>query len=148
MGTLKNFPGPSDPNYDYCWVTGKVDSGALYFNLGVGDPCDPFDQGDDYVEIPPLNLNSNTVTFTMWAKRYGLQRDDGGLFFCSWRDDGPGTTESGIIMGNAFIPENCVGYNWQNDMNTYKWNPGFGELPNDEWAFVALTISPTRAWMY
>jgi hypothetical protein len=149
MGALKGFPGSSHPNYDDCWVAGKVDSGALYFNLDDPDPCDPFDQGDDYVEIPPLNLNSNTVTFTMWAKRHGVQRDDGGLFFCSWRDDGPpDNTESGIIMGNAFIPENCIGYNWENEMNTYKWNPGFGELPNDEWAFVALTISPTRAWMY
>jgi hypothetical protein len=150
MGTLKRFPGPTDPNYDLCWVAGKVDAGGLYFNLDDPDPNNPFDQpeGGDYVEIPPLNLNSNTVTFTLWVKRHGIQRDDGGLFFCSWRDDGPGTTESGIMMGNAFIDENCIGYNWQNDMDTYQWDPAFGELPNDEWAFVALTMSPSRATMY
>ena len=151
MGTLKNFPGASDGNYDDCWVTGKVDAGGLYFNMDDPDPNDPGNQnaGGDYVEIPPLNLNTNTITFTMWVKRYGIQRDDGGLFFCSYKDDGPpDNTESGIIMGNAFIPANTIGYNWTNDMNTYKWNAGFGELPNDEWAFVALTISPSRAWLY
>jgi hypothetical protein len=143
-GTLKGFPPPGDPNYDAGWVTGKIGTGALHLNLD--DPCDtnPFDQGDDYVEIPPLNLNSNTVTFTTWAKSSGIQRDDGGLFFCSFRDDGDGvdtTTESGFVLGLG--GDNWLNYNWANDGKTYAFDPmpDFN-LPDDVWTFCALTIAP------
>jgi hypothetical protein len=146
-GTLTGFPPPGDANYDNCWVSGP-NGGALYLNADDPDPCDPYAQGDDYVKIPPLELNSNTVSFTLWAKRHGIQRDDSGLFFCSYRDDGPGTTESGFVIGlNNVTNQLC--YNWQNSNKTYNWNPDPAMiLPNDAWAFCALTISESVAKIY
>jgi len=144
--TLTGFPeDPCDPNYDNCWVTGKVDSNtALYFNLGSTP------QGDEYVKTPPLNLNTNAVTFTCWAKRHGVQRDDAGLFFCSWRDppygEGYGTTESGFVIG--LTEDNSLNYNWQNDNSTYGWKPVIPILPDDEWAFCALVVAPSSARIY
>jgi hypothetical protein len=145
-GTLKNFPPLGDPNYDNCWISGP-NGGALYLNADNPDPCDPFPPGDDYVEIPPLNLNSNTVSFTLWAKSMGLQRDDGGLFFCSYRDDGPGTTESGFVLG--LTQTNSLNYNWQNAVKTYGWDPDpVMVLPTNQWAFCALTVAPSTARIY
>ncbi|UCC22264.1 MAG: LamG domain-containing protein, partial [Planctomycetota bacterium] len=149
MGTLKGFPPGGDPNYDLAWVSGKIGTGALYFNLDDPDPNNPFDQGDDYVEIPPLNLNSNTVTFTVWAKRNGIQRDDGGLFFCSFRDDGDGVdaTESGFVLGLG--GDNWLNYNWNNEQGTYSWDPEPDfDLPDNQWAFCALTIAPDQARIF
>jgi hypothetical protein len=148
-GTLMGFPGSGEPNYDDCWVSGVVDANtALYFNLDDPDPCDPFNPGDDYVKIPPLNLYSNTVSFTCWAKRHGLQRDDAGLFFCSWREDGPGTTESGFVIG-LNNRDNGLNYNWKNTNTTYNWNPpNVPILPDDAWAFCALTVAPSSARIY
>jgi hypothetical protein len=149
MGTLKGFPPPGDANEDTQWVTGKIGTGALHLNLD--DPCDtnPFDQGDDYVEIPPLNLNSNTVTFTTWANSSGIQRDDGGLFFCSYQDDGDGVdaTQSGFVLGLG--GDNWLNYNWANSNKTYAWDPmpDFN-LPNHSWTFCALTIAPGTARIY
>jgi hypothetical protein len=146
-GDLKGFPGQGDANYDNCWVTGKVGSNSLYFNLDDPDPCDPYDQGDDYVKIPPLNLNSNTVTFTCWAKRHGLQRDDSGLFFCSYLDDGPpDNTQSGFVVGLG--TNNALGYNWENSSKTWGFRPAISVLPNDAWAFCALAVAPGYADIY
>jgi len=152
-GTLKGFPDdPCDPNYNLCWVTGTVDSNtALYLNLDDPDPNVGGDNGDDYVEIPPLNLNTNTMSITVWVKRKGLQRDDGGIFFCSYRDDGDGIdeTESGFVTGGgAMGADNSLHYNWQNSNKTYGWDPVLDPLPNDEWTFCALTIAPSSAWIY
>jgi hypothetical protein len=146
-GDLTGFPGPGEPNYDNCWVTGKVDSNtALYFNLG-GTPA-----GDEYVKIPPLNLYSNTVSITLWAKRHGPQRDDAGLFFCSYVEDGPpDNTQSGFVLGllGATDPNNSsLNYNWTNDNSSYNWDPAISILPDDEWAFCALTVAPTWARIY
>ncbi len=149
-GTLTGFPGPSDANYDLCWVTGTVDSNtALYFNLDDPDPCDPYDQGDDYVKIPPLNLNTNTMSITVWLKRHGLQRDDGGIFFCNNAEYGSGTTRSGFVTGGGTMgDDNSLHYNWQNSNKTYSWDPILPILPENEWAFCALTIAPSSAWIY
>ncbi len=143
---LKGFPPPGDPNYDLAWVTGKIGTGALHLNLD--DPCETeVFNGDDYVKIPPLNLNSNTVTFTTWAKSSSIQRDDGGLFFCSHLDDGPGTTQSGFVLGLG--GDNWLNYNWSNDQPTYSWDPQPDfNLPNHEWTFCALTIAADRARIF
>jgi hypothetical protein len=150
-GILMGFPPPGDANYDLAWVTGKIGTGALHLNLD--DPCDtnPFDQGDDYVKIPPMNINSNTMSFTVWANSSGIQRDDGGLFFCSYLDDphpnNTDFTQSGFVLGLG--GDNWLNYNWQNDNKTYSWDPvpDFN-LPNHSWTFCALTIADDRARIF
>lgn len=150
-GTLKNFPGASDGNYDNCWVTGgKVGSRALEFGGEHSfDPGSNNNDSDDYVEIPPLNVNTNTITFSAWVKRGagGAQDDDGGIVFCSRNEDGPGTTYAGLVMGLNKI-DNSLGYNWDNSQSTWGWNPGLGVLPENEWAFVALAVAADYADIY
>jgi hypothetical protein len=145
-GTLKNFPPLGDPNYDLAWVSGKIGTGALHFNLDDHNEYQVA-AGDDYVEIPPLNLNSNTVSFTVWANSKSLQRDDGGLFFCSYLDDGPGTTQSGFVLGLG--GDNWLNYNWTNNVKTYGWDPQPDfNLPNHSWTFCALTIASDRGRIF
>jgi hypothetical protein len=151
MGTLKGFPPAGDPNYDLAWVSGKIGTGALLFGgAHEFDPLSNNNDSDDYVEVPPLNLNTNAMSITLWAKRSigGDQDDDGGLFFCSFRDDGPGTTESGFVIG-LNNRDNWLNYNWNNESGAYNWSPEPDfNLPEGQWAFCALTIAPTYARIY
>ncbi len=163
-GTLKNYPDDvCDANYNDCWLSGGsafIGTGALEFG-GVhgwqpGNPGANNDNySDDYVEIPPLNLNTNTMSVTVWVKRGagGNQEDDGGIFFCNARTnetgDGDGVDESysGFVMG-LNKTDNQLNYNWQNNSKTWNFAPIIPLLPEDEWAFCALTIAPASAWIY
>jgi hypothetical protein len=157
-GTLRNYPGSGDPNYDNCWISSASDSniigtGALEFGgehsfIGSQD-----NDSDDYVEIPPLNLNTNTMSVTMWVAIDGNQDDDGGLFFCNARTDGTGdgdgidTTYSGFVMGQKGTA-NLLGYNWANESASWGWAPPIQPIPLNDWTFCALTIAPTEAKIY
>ncbi len=156
MGTLRGFTeDPCDPNHDLCWVTGRIGTGALEFGVGhtLTDPCctsgcysihEP--ELDDDVLIPPLQLNTNTVTFTCWAKSHGPQWPDTALFHS---DGSNGEFEGDTVVGwdVATYGAAGLGYNWNN--STWNWDPpGLPELPVNEWAFNALVIGPTQATMY
>ncbi|MHC4067961.1 MAG: LamG domain-containing protein [Planctomycetota bacterium] len=151
-GELINFPeDPNDPNYDACWVGGYPtdpnDSGLLF---GYEHPRDLNDWpiSDDYAKFPPLNLNSNTITFTAWVKRNGLQRDDAAIFYCDGQfGEWPGETVAGFNVGIG--TDNSLGYNWPVSKGwVWQWDPEISVLPHQEWAFCALTIAPDEATIY
>jgi hypothetical protein len=140
-GTFRGFTSdPCDPNYDVCWVSpGRIGSYALEFGVGhiLTDPCctsscygihEP--ELDDDVLIPPLELNTNTVTFTCWVKSHGPQWPDTALF----HSDG---------ANGEFTGDTVVGW----DVATYG-APAIPELPPNEWAFCALVIAPEQVTMY
>ena len=92
-----------------------------------------------YANIPALNLNSNTVTITAWVKRNGAQSSSAGIVFCR-----AGTTPaSGLHFGTA----NELRYHWRDSASTYSYNSGL-IVPDGQWTFVALVISPTNATLY
>jgi len=125
-GTLRNM-APGD------WVSGVT-----------GTALD-FDGINDYVSIPPLNLNSNTVTISAWIKRNGEQPEaDTGIVFC--RD---GRTVAGLCFGHGegWTVNHHLGYNWNDDPSGWDWDSGLF-IPDNEWVFVALVIEPTKATMY
>ncbi|MHC4068764.1 MAG: LamG domain-containing protein [Planctomycetota bacterium] len=120
---------------------------------GVNDLALEFDGIDDYVEIPAMDVNSNTITLSAWVKR-----------------GSSGHAYDGIVMSsNAYdpcdvIPEPNYTAGLQFGSNTTDWSPNY-ELsfmwtgfswewhtdlfvPPDEWAFVALTVAPDVATIY
>jgi hypothetical protein len=90
------------------------------------------------VVIPPLNFNTNTVTFECWLKRNGNQSSYAGLVMHR-NSDTSGASGLGFYRGS-----NHLGYWWNDAANTYNWDSGL--LPPDgQWTYAALTISPTQA---
>ncbi len=117
-GTLANSP---------TWTTGES-GGGLAFN-GTSQ----------YVNVPALNLNSNTVTISGWIKRNGTQSDYTGVVFYR---NGSGTG-SGISLRSTGM----LAYHWNDLSGTYSWSSGL-TVPNGVWTFVALVITPSNATMY
>jgi hypothetical protein len=97
-----------------------------------------FDGADDFVELPVLNLNSNTVTFSAWIMREGNQPDFKGIIFC--RD---GVTTAGLSFG----AHNELRYNWKDAEASYEWDSGL-VVPDREWVFAALVVEPEKATLY
>jgi len=118
VGTLANSP---------TWTTGES-GGGLAFN-GTSQ----------YVTVPALNLNSNTVTMSGWIKRNGTQSDYTGVVFYR---NGTGTA-SGISLRST----GTLAYHWNDVSGTYSWSSGL-TVPNGVWTFVALVITPSNATMY
>ncbi len=93
---------------------------------------------DDYVSVPPLNLNSNSVTVSAWVKRLGAQNGGAGIIYSRER----GTT-AGIWVFNG----GELRYNWNDEPAAYNWSSGL-ILPDSQWTFVALVIEPDKATIY
>jgi hypothetical protein len=102
---------------------------------------------DTWVTVPPLNLNTNTATFTMWINPSAPQIVFNQLFKYQ---NTAGTDAAGFGFGgniNATSMAN-LGYTWNsNSAATYNWNSGLFPL-QDQWSFVALVITPSNAAIY
>ena len=109
------------------WSTGIQGTSGLVFNGTTG-----------FVNVPAMNLNSNTVTLTGWVKRNGTQSSFSGLIFTR-----ASSTASGLHFGTA----NELRYTWNNLSSTYNWSSGLVP-PDATWTFVALVITPTNATIY
>jgi len=90
----------------------------------------------DLASCSPLNLQSNTVTFSTWIKRNGSQNPNSAILFCRG-----GTTTAGINFGD----NNELRYHW-NDSQWW-WNSGL-VVPDQEWTHIALVITADRATIY
>ena len=125
-GTLDNMT-PSD------WVSG-VRGTAL-----------ELDGEDDYVRIPALNLDSDTVTISAWIKRNGDQAgSDTGIVFS--RD---GSTVAGLCFGHdeGWNANHHLGYNWNDDQAAWDWDSGLF-VPDNQWVFISLVVESTKATLY
>ena len=103
---------------------------------------------DSYVTAPAFNLNNgigtNVLTITAWIYPQGLQVSSAGLVFSR-----SGTTQSGLCYDHATNSDGSyrLGYNWNNDPNTYNWDSGLTP-PQNKWSLVSLVITPTNATVY
>jgi hypothetical protein len=99
-----------------------------------------------YLLVPPLNLYTNTVTFTMWIKpKLAAFPKSTGLFM-----NRNGGDAAGIGFGTATnaLGMPCLAYTWNtNSSATYGWNSGLFPVTNI-WNFVACTITPSNTTMY
>ena len=88
-----------------------------------------------YVGVPPLGINTNELTITAWIKIDGIQPD----YSCIFMHDGPSA-------GFNFRPgNNHLGFHW--DTGPWWWDSGL-EVPDGEWAHVAMVVSPTEVRLY
>jgi photosystem II stability/assembly factor-like uncharacterized protein len=85
----------------------------------------------------PLLLNSNQVTMSAWIKLNGPQPEWAGILFFRG-----GSTTSGINFRNT---TNQLGYHW--DGGKWGWDQG-PILNENEWAHVALVVTPNEATIY
>lgn len=93
---------------------------------------------NDYLEIPALNLYSNTATICAWIKPDRQSAEIPGIVFC--RTD---NTVAGInLLGDR------LRYHWNDAGQTYDWDSGFRVPMDGIWMFVALTIEPHKGTMY
>jgi len=105
------------------WTYG-VHGGALYLAGGAN------------VEIPALNVETNTVTMTAWVKRDGSQADWAGILF---------SREGSAVSGMGFGPANELRYHWTGQY----WDFVTGIFPPaQEWFFTALVVEPTQGTLY
>lgn len=90
------------------------------------------------VTIPPMNLNSNSCTFTAWL----YPNDNGPDYAVVLTFRG---LASGTANGLNLSPDGSLGYHWNDNQYSYQ-----SELfpPVDQWSFVALVITPSGAIFY
>jgi hypothetical protein len=93
---------------------------------------------NNYAILPALNLNTNTVTITMWIKPNGNQNNATGLLF-----DHSGANNSGV----CYNANQQLGYTWNNDSGTWSYAKG-PVIPINMWSYIAVVISPTNASFY
>jgi hypothetical protein len=95
-----------------------------------------------WVTVPPLNLNTNTVTMTLWLYP-NVDPVSGytGVFY----------TRRGGSAGGAgiqYTDGNQIGYTWNlGNQNTWGFHSGL-VVPANQWSFVAVVIEPTQATLY
>jgi len=120
---------------------------------GVNDLALEFDGEDDYVEIPALDVSSNTITIAAWVKRTTQGHPYDGIVMSSNAYDPDGEAPDPNYTAGLQFGANMetwqasyelsfmwTGYSWE-------WCPGLF-VPPEEWAFVALTVAPDVATIY
>jgi hypothetical protein len=121
---------------------GAVDSYAL-----------EFDGFDDFVELPAMNVSTNTITITAWVKRDISGHIYDGIVMSSNNYDpcgvipGPNYT-AGLQFGsdtsdwsaNYELSFMWTGFSWE-------WHTELFVAP-EEWTFTALTVAPDVATIY
>ncbi len=124
------YPGTLTGGLDFTAdaVAGQVGTGALSLD-GV----------DDYISVPAMDLNTNTMTVTAWIKPANDADDFDGIVVC--RD----TTQFGFHIVNSGTAANEL---------RYMWNGGYWatvtdlNVANGFWSFVALIIEPAKVTVY
>jgi hypothetical protein len=100
-----------------------------------------------YLTVPPLNLNTNTVTFVCWINPNGVQPASVGLLFArGGTESAAGFGFNSANNGAGTMPQ--LGYTWNNNASgTWGWNSGLYPIPN-QWNFVAYVLTPTNLTAY
>jgi hypothetical protein len=112
-----------------------------------------FDGVDDYVEIPALDVSSNTITLAAWVKRTVEGHIYDGIVMSSTEYDpcdeipGPNYT-AGLQFGSDrsdWTPNYELSFMWTG--TSWEWHTGLF-VPPEEWTFTALTVAPDVATIY
>jgi Concanavalin A-like lectin/glucanases superfamily/Immunoglobulin I-set domain len=100
---------------------------------------------NSYVSVPPLNLNTNAVTITMWINPNGAVAASSGLLF-----NRSSTDAAGLGFGNTVNASGVaeLGYTWNtNSAATYNFHSGLYPVVG-VWSFVALVVQTNQATIY
>ena len=97
------------------------------------------DSAPSDIAIPPFNVTTTNFTITGWVNCNGTQDSWSGLVFSR------NAAAQGLMVVNN--GGNELRYSWNDNGNDYNASTGL-KLPSGQWAFVALTITPTQAIVY
>ena len=127
-----NIAGPT-PAAGYPGFSG-ANTAAQFANANV----------NSRVTVTPWNLNTNSVTLTAWINPNGPQNPNEGLVICRG-----GGTVAGLCYAGALDPfgNANIGYNWNNEYETYNWVSGL-TAPAGQWSLVVAVITPTTATIH
>ena len=175
VGAVVANSGTYGDSYDMEMGTFIDDEGATYIDADripswttdvapPPDACDPnysldfsgaTDGTGDFLDLPALNLNSNTVTITAWIKPgAGIQGSGDpesgesgytGLINCRATDTVSAGLHYGGEWGGNWAWNGQLAYTW-NDDDEYTW--GFYSdllIPELEWSFIAVAVESTKA---
>ena len=126
----------------YVPTTGPTPSGG-YPNFESDNPAIQYDGSSSDTSIPPLNFatnTANTVSLSAWIYCYGTEAAYSGVIFS--RAGGA----SGIQIQVDTNGLNELSYDWGNG-GFWQFQSGL-EIPQYQWCFVALVITPTNATLY
>ncbi len=104
---------------------------------GVRNKAVALDKEEDYVIIPPMNLDTDTMTITLWVRTEEVIENPGLVF----------TRGGSTCAGLWFNANNNLRYNWNDDRETWLWDSGLF-APNKTWTFAALIVDPEKATIY
>jgi len=133
--------GPSvNGSYTYSSTTTTDLDGPTYPGFEATNTVFEPSGTNGVVTIPPLNLNTNTVTLECWINPSGTQPSYAGILF----HRGGSGTATGLDFNST---TGDLGYHWSDQANTYGWDSGL--MPVDGvWTYAALAVAPTQAVIY
>jgi len=103
------------------------------------------------IRIPAIPINSNTITVVALAQQSATIPTPGGACIFVSSDSGNDISDLGVAFGGAGDYTDLQ-YNWNNDTNTYTFDPGNSgtnwAFPAGTWCFIAETIGATNAVLY
>jgi hypothetical protein len=113
---------------------------------GVNDLALEFDGFDDYVEIPALGLNSNTLTVSAWVLPDGIQEMYSGIVSCNEPNSLSFCFGSNAEYADpTWAGNNELCYYWTG----WSWDFHSGLIvPDGLWSFVGLTVEPDKGTLY
>jgi len=89
----------------------------------------------DYASTPNFGLSTNTFSVTAWVKPDGIQPDYTGIVMNN------GTSAGFNFRGG----NNTLGYHWPGGQ---WWYDSGLVIPEDEWSYVAMVVSPSSVKLY
>ncbi len=104
---------------------------------GASSQAIALNQKEDYVTIPPLDLNSRTMSITLWVRTEEITTNPGLVFSRA------GSTCAGLWLGGS----NGLRYTWNGTRGTWSWDSGL-TVPLHTWTFVGLVLEQDRATLY
>ena len=98
-----------------------------------------FDGVDDFCSTTLVRTFTN-MTIQAWLYKNGASVSVYSGLVAS--RGGAGGNITGLLINGG--GSECLGYNWNDAVNTYSWNSGL-VLRDNAWNFLSLTVTPTLA---
>ncbi len=97
------------------------------------------------ISLAPWNLYTNTVTICAWINPQAQQVSGAGVVYTrSTNNMVCGLAYHGAADTNG---QYSLGYNWNDQMFAWNWTSGL-KVPQNQWSFVSLVVTPTNATVY
>lgn len=90
----------------------------------------------DYAQTPAFDLTTNIMTFSAWVKLDGIQPNYAGVIM------NDGNDAAGLNFRES---NNTLGYHWPG--GSWSWDSNL-EVPDGEWAHVAMVTTPSSVTLY